>query len=83
MEKLHIIKILKAFVVGKKNFESQGRQVYVDIKEVVPARLKSFDESRSSIIRDLQGELEKAWLIRLKERFPVVRNEEELNKIMQ
>jgi peptidyl-prolyl cis-trans isomerase SurA len=69
--------------VGKKNFESQGRQVYVDVKEVVPARLKSFDESRSSIIRDLQGELEKSWLIRLKERFPVVRNEEELNKIMQ
>ena len=49
----------------------------------MPARLKSFEESRSSIIRDLQVELEKNWLIRLKERFPVVRNEEELNKIMQ
>ena len=69
--------------VGKKNFEAQGRHVFVDVKEVVPARLKSFEESRSSIIRDLQVELEKNWLIRLKERFPVVRNEEELNKIMQ
>ncbi|MEY3855110.1 MAG: Peptidylprolyl isomerase, partial [Bacteroidota bacterium] len=68
--------------VGKKNFEAQGRHLFVDIKEVVPARLKSFEESRSSIIRDLQVELEKNWLIRLKERFPVVRNEEELNKIM-
>ena len=69
--------------VGKKNFEAQGRHLFVDVKEVVPARLKSFEESRSSIIRDLQVELEKNWLIRLKERFPVVRNEEELNKIMQ
>ncbi len=69
--------------VGKKNFEAQGRHVFVDVREVVPARLKSFEESRSSIIRDLQVELEKNWLIRLKERFPVVRNEEELNKIMQ
>lgn len=69
--------------VGKKNFEAQGRHLFVDIKEVVPARLKSFEESRSSIIRDLQVELEKNWLIRLKERFPVIRNEEELNKIMQ
>jgi peptidyl-prolyl cis-trans isomerase SurA len=68
---------------GKMNFGSQGRYIYVDVKEVIPARLKTFEESRSSIIRDIQAELEKAWLTRLKERFPVVRNEEELNKIMQ
>ncbi len=68
---------------GKMNFGSQGRYIYVDVKEVIPARLKTFEESRSSIIRDIQAELEKSWLTRLKERFPVVRNEEELNKIMQ
>ena len=68
---------------GKMNFGSQGRYIYVDVKEVIPVRLKTFEESRSSIIRDIQAELEKSWLTRLKERFPVVRNEEELNKIMQ
>jgi len=68
---------------GKQTKEINGRHIYVEISQVEPERLKSFDESRSSIIRELQAQLEKEWLTNLKQRYPVVLQSEELNRIMQ
>jgi peptidyl-prolyl cis-trans isomerase SurA len=72
-----------AWEVGKQTKEVNGRQVYIEISQLEPERLKRFDESRSSVIRDLQVQLEKDWLSNLKQRFPVVLPMEELNRIMQ
>jgi peptidyl-prolyl cis-trans isomerase SurA len=72
-----------AWEVGKQTKEVDGRHIYVEISQMEPERLKRFDESRSSIIRELQAQLEKDWLTNLKQRFPVVLHMEELNRIMQ
>jgi peptidyl-prolyl cis-trans isomerase SurA len=69
--------------VGKQTKELDGRHIYIEISALEPERLKRFDESRSSIIRELQAQLEKDWLTNLKQRFPVVLQTEELNRIMQ
>jgi peptidyl-prolyl cis-trans isomerase SurA len=72
-----------AWEVGKQTKELDGRHVYIEINQMEPERLKRFDESRSSIIRELQAQLEKDWLTNLKQRFPVLIQQEELNRIMQ
>ena len=72
-----------AWEVGKQTKELEGRHIYLEISQLEPERLKRFDESRSSIIRELQAQLEKDWLTNLKQRFPVVLQMEELNRIMQ
>ena len=69
--------------VGKKNIESDGRQVYIEIRAIEPERLKRFDESRSSVIRGLQAQLERDWLARLKQKYPVQFVQDELNRLMQ
>lgn len=72
-----------AWEVGKQTKEVEGRHIYIEISAIEPERLKRFDESRSSIIRELQAQLEKDWLTNLKQRFPVVLQMEALNRIMQ
>lgn len=72
-----------AWEVGKQTKELEGRHIYLEISQMEPERLKRFDESRSSIIRELQAQLEKDWLTNLKQRFPVVLQMEALNRIMQ
>jgi peptidyl-prolyl cis-trans isomerase SurA len=69
--------------IGKQTKEVAGRQVYIEITQLEPERLKRFDESRSLIIRELQANLEKEWLLNLKQRYPVVLQMDELNRIMQ
>ena len=69
--------------VGKKTLEVDGRHVYIEISQIEPERLKRFDESRSSVIRGLQSTLERDWLAKLKLKYPVQINQEELNRLMQ
>ncbi|CAG4993074.1 Chaperone SurA [Dyadobacter sp. CECT 9275] len=53
----------------------------IEIQKIEPARNKKFSEARGSVINDYQKELEKQWLSKLKEQFPVKVNQEELEKI--
>lgn len=69
--------------IGHKTFDENGRSIYVEIIKSEPERIKSFDESRSTIIRNLQVKLEKEWLENLKTTNPVVIQQEELQKLMQ
>jgi len=69
--------------LGKRNIEFKGRNVYVEIIKSEPERIKSFDESRSAIIRNLQVKLEKEWMENLKSANPVIIQQEELQKLMQ
>lgn len=72
-----------AWEIGKQTKEIGGRQVYIEITQLEPERLKRFEESRSSIIRELQATLEKEWITTLKQRYPVTLQMDELNRIMQ
>ncbi|MHA8066921.1 peptidylprolyl isomerase [Aquirufa sp. ROCK2-A2] len=69
--------------IGKRNIEDNGRNVYVEIIKSEPERIKSFDESRSTIIRNLQVKFEKEWMENLKKSHPVEIKQEELQKLMQ
>jgi peptidyl-prolyl cis-trans isomerase SurA len=69
--------------VGKKTWEIDGRQIYIEISRIEPQRLMRFDESRSSVIRGLQAQLERDWLAGLKQKYPVRLDQEELNRLMQ
>ena len=53
----------------------------IKIDLIDPPRLKTFDEARGAVINDYQAVLEKQWLDRLKQQYPVQMNEEEVRKL--
>ncbi len=54
----------------------------VKIKEVLPPQQKAFNEARGIATADYQGFLEEAWIKQLKEKYPVVINQEVLKQIL-
>jgi peptidyl-prolyl cis-trans isomerase SurA len=46
----------------------------IEVSRVLPPGQKSFDEARASVISDFQDELESAWLVMLRGKFPVKLN---------
>jgi len=77
--------ILKAaeWKEGTQTFEKDGRIYYVVISKIDDPRLKNFDEARGLIISDYQTFLEQEWIEELKRKYPVVINEDEVNKIIK
>lgn len=63
-----IYKHNKAFIVAK-------------IKEVLPQKLKTFEEAKGLIISDYQAYKEENWVNQLKEKYKVVINQNVLNKV--
>jgi peptidyl-prolyl cis-trans isomerase SurA len=68
---------------GAQTFEKDGRIYYVVISKIDEPRLKNFDEARGLIISDYQSFLEQDWIEQLKRKYPVVINEDEVNKIIK
>jgi peptidyl-prolyl cis-trans isomerase SurA len=68
---------------GEYTFESNGRIIYVVIKNVEEPRLKTLEESRGLAISDYQTYLEKEWIERLRKNYPVVINEAEVQKLIK
>ena len=66
---------------GEQLTEDAGSVTWVNIRKIEPARPKTFQEARGSVINDYQKELEKQWVNRLQQQFPVKVNAEELEKI--
>ncbi len=58
-----------------------GKAVELMVKEIQPARIKTFDEARGTVINAYQKVLEKNWLDSLKDEFPVKINQAELEKM--
>ena len=54
----------------------------VKIKEVLPPQQKAFNEARGIATADYQGFLEEEWIKQLKEKYPVVINQEVLKQIL-
>ena len=69
--------------IGNKTIETGNRKIVVEIKSKEAERLKSLDEARTTIIRNLQIELEKNWLNKLKNQYPAQIQYSELDALMK
>ncbi|WAC09393.1 peptidylprolyl isomerase [Dyadobacter pollutisoli] len=66
---------------GEQSVTSDNMVFWTNVRKIEPARGKTFAEARGSVINDYQKELEKQWLARLQQKFPVKVNPQELDKI--
>ncbi|WP_179346381.1 peptidylprolyl isomerase [Winogradskyella ursingii] len=71
------------FVVhkGPKLYEYNEAFHVINVKEIVPEKIKSLEEAKGNVINDYQQELEAAWLAQLYDRFDVKVNKKELKRI--
>jgi peptidyl-prolyl cis-trans isomerase SurA len=69
--------------IGSKTWETTGKFAVVDVKKLEPERLRSFEEARGLVIRGYQEQLEKEWVVKLRQQYPVVINNAELEKILK
>ncbi len=53
----------------------------VKVLEVMPARIKTFEETKGKVINDFQEDLEKKWLNELRKKYSVELNKKTLKKI--
>jgi peptidyl-prolyl cis-trans isomerase SurA len=60
-----------------------GRYYLVLINNIEEPRLKRLDETRGIVISQYQDFLEKTWIDELREKYPVVINEEEVQKLVK
>lgn len=68
--------------VGENNQEIKGKQVWVNIQKVEEPRAKTFKEARGQVIRDYQTILFNNLMKQLKEKYPVILNQDELNRVL-
>jgi peptidyl-prolyl cis-trans isomerase SurA len=69
--------------VGPKNYEGAGKFAFVEVKKVEAERSRTFEEARGLVIRALQVRLENDWVSKLKQQYPVVINQVELEKLLK
>ena len=70
------------WIIGENNSEVKGRQVWVNIQKVEEPRAKTFKEARGQVIKDYQMILFTNLINQLKVKYPVVLNQEELNRVL-
>ena len=61
--------------VGVYSVENNGMYYLAWLKEILPPGSMSFEEARTAIISDYQGNLEKMWVEQLKKKYPIKVNE--------
>lgn len=66
---------------GITTVRRDGKVALVKIDQIEAPRLKTFDEARGAVINDFQAVLEKQWLDRLKQQYPVQMNDDEVRKL--
>ncbi|MEY4541644.1 MAG: Peptidylprolyl isomerase [Bacteroidota bacterium] len=70
------------WTVGESSYEVKGRQVWVNIQKVEEPRPKTFKEARGQVIKDYQTVLFNDLMNQIKAKYPVVLNQDELNRIL-
>jgi peptidyl-prolyl cis-trans isomerase SurA len=70
------------WVIGENSFDAKGRQVWVNIQKVEEPRAKTFKEARGQVIKDYQTVLFNNLMNQIKAKYPVVLNQDELNKVL-
>jgi len=59
------------WVIGVQKTEADGMHYLVEVSRLIPPGAKRFEEARASIISDYQDALEKAWIVQLRQKYPV------------
>lgn len=75
--------MIEQWKTGTTTLHSGGKAIAVHISRIEPARVKTFDEARGTVINDYQTQLEQQWLTQLKQKYPVKVNEEEIRKLVK
>ena len=68
---------------GVYSVENNGMYYLAWLKDILPPGSMSFEEARTAIISDYQGNLEKMWLEQLKKKYPVKVNEKGKQYVLQ
>lgn len=71
------------WVTGVQEVEADGIYYLVEVKSLVPAGTKTLADARASVISDYQDELEKKWVIELKQKFDVKVNKKAMKYVLQ
>ncbi|MBQ4822627.1 peptidylprolyl isomerase [Aquimarina sp. MMG016] len=61
--------------------QENNYNVLIQIKEILPSRIKSFDETKGKVINDFQEYLESNWLKQLREKYTVKVNKKIVKRI--
>ncbi len=69
--------------LGIQIINMAGMQHLVWIKEILAPQIKELNETKGAVISDYQGNLEKAWLKRLKENYTIKINDQVLNSVYE
>tara|TARA_R110000868_G_scaffold91812_5_gene254465 strand:- start:6674 stop:8629 length:1956 start_codon:yes stop_codon:yes gene_type:complete len=64
-----------------KIYNHNNSYVVVQVKDIFPSSLKSFDACKGNVISDYQTYKESNWLVELKNKYNVVINQEALNHV--
>jgi peptidyl-prolyl cis-trans isomerase SurA len=60
-----------------------GRFYWVDIKKVLEPSVKPLSETKGKVISDYQAELERQWIEKLKEKYPIKVDRKTLKKTVE
>jgi peptidyl-prolyl cis-trans isomerase SurA len=66
---------------GLHEINADNRYYLIEVREVVPPGPKKLEDIKGIVISDYQNFLEKEWIEELKEKYPVIINENERKKI--
>jgi peptidyl-prolyl cis-trans isomerase SurA len=72
-----------AWSVGMHEAELDGLFYLIEISNLIPPGIKSFDDARASVISDYQDKLEKEWVAALKKKYPVSVNSKAKKAVIQ
>ena len=70
------------WTIGESSSEAKGRQVWVNIQKVEEPRPKTFKEARGQVMKDYQTVIFNNLINQLKAKYPVVLNQDELNRVL-
>jgi peptidyl-prolyl cis-trans isomerase SurA len=72
-----------AWSVGMHEAELDGLFYLIEISNLIPPGIKSFEDARASVISDYQDKLEKEWVAALKKKYPVTVNSKAKKAVIQ
>jgi peptidyl-prolyl cis-trans isomerase SurA len=71
------------WAVGLHELELEGIFYLVEVSQLIPPGIKSFEDARANVISDYQDQLEKEWLVVLKNKYPVSINAKAKKAVIQ
>lgn len=72
-----------SWAIGTHDAEIEGMFYLVEVSNLIPPGIKSFDDARASVISDYQDQLEKEWVAALKKKYPVSINSKGKKAVIQ